>query len=85
MYMRKAILGAASAFALASPAAAADLPITPYSDVPSYERETHSYEYKRRRLSLSRSRLRSSPRRSSFAGRSLSRPREWWLMNILSM
>jgi hypothetical protein len=46
MYMRKAILGAASAFALASPAAAADLPITPYSDVPSYERETHSYEYR---------------------------------------
>jgi opacity protein-like surface antigen len=42
--MRKAILGAASALALASPAVAADLPVTPYSDVPSYER--HTYEYR---------------------------------------
>ena len=44
MYMRKAILGAASAFALASPAAASDLPV--YSNGPSYERETHTYEHK---------------------------------------
>jgi hypothetical protein len=42
--MRKAILGAASALALASPAVAADLPVTPYSDIPSYER--HTYEYR---------------------------------------
>jgi len=42
--MRKAILGAASALALASPAVAADLPVTPYSEVPSYER--HTYEYR---------------------------------------
>jgi hypothetical protein len=35
--MRKAILGAASALALSSPAVAADLPVTPYSEVPSYE------------------------------------------------
>jgi hypothetical protein len=37
MYMRKAILGAASALALASPAAAADLPVPPYSEVPDYQ------------------------------------------------
>jgi hypothetical protein len=42
--MRKAILSAASAFALASPVAAADLPVTTYSNGPSYERETHIYE-----------------------------------------
>ena len=42
--MRKAILGAASALALASPAVAADLSVTPrYSEVPSYERE---YQYR---------------------------------------
>ncbi|MGB7827924.1 MAG: hypothetical protein WBL86_16750, partial [Pseudolabrys sp.] len=42
--MRKAILGAASALALASPAVAADLSVTPrYSEVPGYERE---YEYR---------------------------------------
>ena len=42
--MRKAILGAASALALASPAVAADLPVTPrYSESPSYEREVHTY------------------------------------------
>jgi hypothetical protein len=40
--MLKAILGAASALALASPAVAADLPVTP--QVPSYER--HTYEYR---------------------------------------
>ena len=37
--MRKMILGAASALALASPAVAADLQVTPYSEVPSYERK----------------------------------------------
>ena len=35
--MRKAILGAASALALAAPAVAADLPIPRYSEGPSYE------------------------------------------------
>ena len=45
--MRKAILGAASALALFSPAVAADLPVVPrYSEVPSYERELHTYEYR---------------------------------------
>ena len=42
--MRKAILGAASALALASPAMANGT--TPYSEVPSYGRETHTYEYR---------------------------------------
>src|SRR5437870_7983623 len=41
--MRKAILGAASALALASPAVAADLPVIPYSEVPSYQREAPAY------------------------------------------
>jgi opacity protein-like surface antigen len=45
--MRKAILGAASALALASPAVAADYPVPRYSEVPSYEREAHTYEYRR--------------------------------------
>jgi hypothetical protein len=44
--MRKAILGAASALALASPAVAADLPVTPYSEVPSYGGEAHTYWYR---------------------------------------
>lgn len=49
--MRKAILGAASALALASPAMAADLAITPYSEVHrsevrSYEREASTYDYR---------------------------------------
>ena len=44
--MRKAILGAASALALASPAVAADLSIAPYGQAPSYQRETYSYEYR---------------------------------------
>jgi hypothetical protein len=43
MYMRKAILGAASALALASPAAAADLPVIP--QVPSYQGNAQPYEY----------------------------------------
>ena len=44
--MRKMILGVASALALASPAVAADLQVTPYSDVPSYERNVHPYAYR---------------------------------------
>jgi hypothetical protein len=43
--MRKAILGAASALALASPAVAADLQVTPYSENPSYEQEVPPYAY----------------------------------------
>jgi hypothetical protein len=42
--MRKTTLGAATALALASPAVAADLPVTRYGEVPSYER--HTYEYR---------------------------------------
>ena len=42
--MRKAILGAASALALASPAMANG--VTPYSEVPSYGVEAHAYEYR---------------------------------------
>ena len=44
--MRETILGAATALALASPAVAADLPVTPYSEVPSYERQVRPYEYR---------------------------------------
>jgi hypothetical protein len=44
--MRKAILGAAGALALASPAVAADLPVPRYGDVPSYQLEVHTYEYR---------------------------------------
>ena len=44
--MREAILGAASALVLTSPAVAADLPVPRYSEVPSYEREVHKYEYR---------------------------------------
>ena len=44
--MRKMILGAAGALALASPAVAADLQVTPYSEVPSYERDVHPYAYR---------------------------------------
>ena len=44
--MRKMILAAASALALASPAVAADLTVTPYSEVPSYERGVHTYRYR---------------------------------------
>lgn len=53
MYMRKAILGAASALALASPAVAADLPLDTHSEIQrseihrsevrSYERQAYSY------------------------------------------
>jgi len=45
-YMRKAILGAASALVLAPPAVAADLTVPRYSEVPSYEREIHTYVYR---------------------------------------
>jgi hypothetical protein len=44
--MRKMILGAASALALASPAVAADLQVTPFSEVPSYERDVHPSAYR---------------------------------------
>jgi hypothetical protein len=43
--MRKAILGAASALALASPVVAADLQVTPYSENPGYEQEVPPYAY----------------------------------------
>ena len=43
--MRKAILGAASALALASPAVAADLQVDPYSENPGYEQEVPPYAY----------------------------------------
>ena len=42
--MRKAILGAASALVLASPAVANG--VTPYSEVPSYRGEAPTYEYR---------------------------------------
>jgi hypothetical protein len=42
--MRKAILGAASALVLASPAVANG--VTPYSEVPSYGGEAPTYEYR---------------------------------------
>ena len=45
MRIRKAILGAASAVALASPAVAADLSVPPYSEVPGYEGEADAYDY----------------------------------------
>jgi hypothetical protein len=46
MYICKAILGAASALAFASPAAASDLPVALYTSSPTYERETHIYEHR---------------------------------------
>ena len=46
MFIRKAILGAATALVLASPAAASDLPVAPYTSGPTYERETHTYEHR---------------------------------------
>jgi hypothetical protein len=45
MYMRKSIL-AAVAVAVASPAIASDLAVTPYEEVHRYEREAHIYEYR---------------------------------------
>ena len=45
--MRKAILGAASALALASPVVAADLPVQPrFTEVPSYGPEVQTYQYR---------------------------------------
>jgi len=44
--MRKTILGAASALALASPAAAADLAVPRYSEVPGYEQDVQTYRYR---------------------------------------
>jgi hypothetical protein len=45
--MRKAILSLASALALASPAVAADLPVSPrYGEVPSYEQDIPPYGYR---------------------------------------
>jgi opacity protein-like surface antigen len=45
--MRKVILAATSALALASPAVAADLSVVPrYSEVPGYEQEVQPYAYR---------------------------------------
>lgn len=49
MYIRRAILAAASALAMACPAAASDLPVVSYGGEPTYERETHTYESTRTR------------------------------------
>jgi len=46
MYIRKAIFVAAGALVLASPAAASDLPVAPYTSGPTYERETHTHEHR---------------------------------------
>jgi hypothetical protein len=47
--MRNIIFGAAAALAVVSPAAAADLPAPRYSEVPTYQREVHTYEYRNAR------------------------------------
>jgi|SRR5689334_2519486 hypothetical protein len=44
--MRKAIFAATTALAFASPAVAADLQVTPYGEVPTYQREVRTYEYR---------------------------------------
>ena len=44
--MRKAVLGVASALAIASPAAAADLAPPRYSEIPPHQREVRTYEYR---------------------------------------
>jgi len=85
MYIRKAILGAASAIALASPAAASDLSVAPYTSGPPMNVKLTLTSIEPRPVSLSRSRLRSLPRQLSFGGRSESRRPEWWWKNILSM
>jgi hypothetical protein len=46
MYIRKAILGVASALVFASQAAASDLAVAPYTNGPTYERETQTYEHR---------------------------------------
>jgi hypothetical protein len=43
--MRKVILSAATALCIASPAAAADLVVPRYSEVPGYGPDVRSYEY----------------------------------------
>jgi hypothetical protein len=43
--MLKAILGVASAVALAAPAVAADLAVPPYSEVPGYGGDAYAYDY----------------------------------------
>jgi hypothetical protein len=45
--MRKAILGATTALAIASPAVAADLVVPRYSEAPIYQQEVQTYEYRR--------------------------------------
>jgi opacity protein-like surface antigen len=57
MSMRKAILGAASALALASPAAAADLPVFPIAKPQAIRGKLNRTSTEPRHLSLSRSRL----------------------------
>ena len=70
--MRKAILGAASALALASPAVAADLSVTPaMARVQAMSAKFTGTSTGLRRLSLSRNWLPSFPRPSLFAGLSL--------------
>jgi hypothetical protein len=69
--MRKAILGAAGALALASPAVAADLPVPRYGDVPSYQLEVHTYEYRTAPPVVVDEPALSFPRPSWFAGLSL--------------
>jgi hypothetical protein len=66
--MRIAISGAASALALASPAAAADLPVTPYSAFQAMSGKFTRTSSGRCRLSLSSSRFPSFPRPSWVAG-----------------
>ena len=44
--MRNMILVAAAGLALSSPAVAADLPAPRYSEVPTYQREVHTYDYR---------------------------------------
>jgi hypothetical protein len=48
--MRKAVLGAASALVLASPAMASDLAVTRYSEVPGHAREIHTREVHTRQV-----------------------------------
>jgi len=85
MYIRKAILGAASAIALASPAAASDLSVAPYTSGPTYERETHTYEHRTAPRVVVEEPAPVTTETVSFGGRSESRRPEWWWKNILSM
>jgi hypothetical protein len=83
--MRKLIMGAASALALASPAAAADLPVTPYSSGPSYERETHSYEYRTAPPVVVAEPAPVASETVIVRRPVIVAPPEWWLRNIPSM